>query len=94
MKWLVHWNKKLWEQGKERKGTNYNQCIHKGEILTNLDYIHKVDNCKVKTWWQELWFDFTEVYFLPIGEDSKYWTFTSQLLRSSQIQWGAQPTSW
>ena len=22
--------------------------IHKGDILTNLDYIHKVDNCKVK----------------------------------------------
>ena len=25
------------------------KSIHKGEILTNLDYIHKVDNHKVKT---------------------------------------------
>ena len=25
------------------------KCICKGQILTNLDYIHKVDNHKVKT---------------------------------------------
>ena len=48
------------------------KCICKGEILTDLDYIHKVDNHKVKIWWQELCFNFTEVYLLPIGEDSKY----------------------
>ena len=72
MKHLVHWNKKLLEQGKESANKLQSNAFAKGEIFTNLEYIHKVDNHKIKTWWQELWFNFTEVYDLPIREDSKH----------------------
>ena len=49
MKCVVHWNKKLLEQGQESANKLQSNAFAKGEILTNLESIHKVENHKIKT---------------------------------------------
>ena len=80
MKHLVHWNEKLVEQGKESSCKLYSITFAKNKTLQTGIRFTKWTNAK---WCQELWFNFTAFYIIPIGEDSKYWT--SLLLRSSQI---------
>ena len=88
MKLMFHWNKKHWEQEKEISSKLQIKAFAKERSKKHrLDSQsdHLVANTRIKHGDRSCDLTLLKIYFLPIGEDSKYWIFTSLLLRSSQI---------